>query len=123
MISSKLLIGILSIAAVPTQHVNETLREITTSITKLKQLQSEGIENIDQFGWRKRMKDDGDLRALRSLSIVQVGSLKVLMNRFIKPGNLSQSNDPLVYTANFGHHASNFWNGCIVGRTTGRQSL
>ena len=114
MILSKLLFVILSIAAVPTQHTNETLRETTTSITKLEQLQSEGIENIDQFGWRKRMKDDGDLRALRSLSIVQVGTLKVPMNRFTKPGNLSQSNDPLVYTANFGHHTSNFWNGCIV---------
>ena len=113
----------MSIAAVPTQHINETLRETTSSITKLEQLKIEGIEIIDQFGWRKRMKDDGDLWALRSLSIVQVVSLEVVINRFIKPGNLSQSNDPLVYTANFGHHASNFWNDCIVGRTTGRQSL
>ena len=123
MILSKLLVVILTIAAVPTQHTNETLRETTTSITKFEQLQIEEIEIIGQFGWRKRMKDDGDLRALRGLSIVQVGSLKVLMNRFIKPGNLSQSNDPLVDTANFVHHSSKFWNGCIVGRTTGQESL
>ena len=71
MISFKLLFGILSISAVPTQYMNETIRETTTSITKLEQLQIEGID-LDQFGWRKQMTDDGDLKALRVLSIVQV---------------------------------------------------
>ena len=71
MISFKLLFGILSISAVPTQYMNETIRETTTSITKLEQLQIEEID-LDQFEWRKKMTDDGDLKALRVLSIVQV---------------------------------------------------
>ena len=59
MIFLKLLFVILSIAAVPLQFINETIRETTTSITKLEQLQIEGID-LDQFGWRKKMTDDGD---------------------------------------------------------------
>ena len=69
MILSKILVFILSIVAVPLKHENDAEQNSVLAL-----LPDQGMNNEKEeiVGWRTRIEEDGWLKALRSLSVIQV---------------------------------------------------
>ena len=74
MIFSKIFVFILSIVAVPLKHENKSEQNSTSVLSKLPDREMNNVKE-ETVGWRTRIEEDGWLKALRSLSIIEVLTL------------------------------------------------
>ena len=73
MIFSKIFVFILSIVAVPLKHGNKSEQNSTSVLSEFPHREMNNVK--ETVGWRTRIEEDGWLKALRSLSIVEVRTL------------------------------------------------